>query len=111
MADWKHGWIPITPKAIRQKNHGRTPGPDSKLGQQMDNAIRAKAAQRTGRGRSTGGPSPSDDIDAAARAIRSGDNARAINLMTRAMNNTKDPKERAAIKKQRDALARKAMGR
>lgn len=23
MADWRHGWIPLTPKAVRQKNHGR----------------------------------------------------------------------------------------
>jgi len=23
--NWKHGWIPLTASAMRQKNHGRTP--------------------------------------------------------------------------------------
>jgi len=44
---WKHGWIPLTPAAVRKKNHGRTPGPDSKLGRLMDNAIRDRARQRS----------------------------------------------------------------
>lgn len=29
---WKHGYIPLTPAAVRSKNHGRKPGPGSKLG-------------------------------------------------------------------------------
>lgn len=32
---WKHGWIPLTPGAVRAKNHGKAPGKGSKLGKQM----------------------------------------------------------------------------
>lgn len=113
MADWKHGWIPLTPKAFRQKNHGRTPKSGSKLGRQMDSAIRS----RTGRSapakkkrQTSGAPSVGDDLDAATAAIRAGDHARAVNLLNRAMRNAKGP-TRARIKKQRDELARKIMGR
>lgn len=71
--DWKHGWIPVTAKAIRQKNHGRTPGPDSELGRQMarasgssggtpsavmDAAIRSRAARNRTRTITTGTASP-----------------------------------------------------
>lgn len=70
---WKHGWIPLTPGAIRSKNHGRQPGLKSKLGRrlarlssssrdrgsggspsrQMDAAIRNRAAQRRARDRAS----------------------------------------------------------
>jgi hypothetical protein len=99
--DWKHGWIPLTAKAARQKNHGSKPGPGSAVSKQMDTAIRAK----------TGRASSGDDIHAATAAIKAGDHAHAVNLLSRAMKNAKTPQERAAIKKQRDALARKIMGR
>lgn len=120
MADWKHGWIPLTPKAFRQKNHGRTPKPGSKLGRQMDSASRqmdSAIRSRTGRSapakkkrQTSGAPSVGDDLDAATAAIRAGDHARAVNLLNRAMRNAKGP-TRARIKKQRDELARKIMGR
>lgn len=72
--EWKHGWKPVTPSAVKSKNHGRAPTPGSKgsklaksasgpknsegskdssptdsrtTSQRMDDAIRAK----TGRGR------------------------------------------------------------
>lgn len=110
---WKHGWIPLTPAAMREKNHGSKPGPDSNISQMADKAIRAKAKNRSTRATTTTAskPSASDDVAAAAEAIRSGDRAKGVNLLTRAMNNTTDKKQRAAIKKQRDELARKLMGR
>lgn len=128
---WKHGWIPLTPQAMRQKNHGYKPGPDSKITKTAEQAIREKTAaaktRRSGRrgttptGGGKGGtggnrgtsqtPSPDNDIKAAAAAIRPGAPARAVNLLTRAMNNTKDPREKRAIKKRRDELARRIMGR
>lgn len=30
--EWKHGWIPVSPAAVVSKNHGKKPGPGSKLG-------------------------------------------------------------------------------
>ena len=118
---WKHGWIPLTAGAVREKNHGKTPGPGSKLGksqaarnkgtsQAMDAEIR-RAARSSDKRVQPDRPSSSDDVSEATKAIRSGDHARAVNLLTRAMNNAKTRQEKAAIKKQRDELARKLMGR
>lgn len=72
----------------------------------MDSAIRAKA----GKGKTSDGASVNDDLDAATKAIKAGDHARAINLMNRALRNAKGA-DKARIRKQRDALARKVMGR
>ncbi|MFB4265319.1 hypothetical protein [Nonomuraea sp. GTA35] len=115
---WRHGWIPLTPAAVREKNHGKTPGPDSKVGksaaarskgtsQRMDAEIR-RAARGGDRNVRPDRPSSSDDVSEATKAIRAGDHARAVNLLTRAMNNAKGA-EKAAIKKQRDELARRLM--
>lgn len=49
--DWKHGWIPLTPEAARQKNHGRTPKSGSSVSGLMDSAIRSKARERQSRPR------------------------------------------------------------
>lgn len=64
---WKHNWIPLTPEAARQKNHGRTPKSGSSVSDLMDSAIRSKARERQSRPR---GPmkaprdlSPGDVID------------------------------------------------
>lgn len=110
---WKHGWIPLTAAAAREKNHGKAPGPGSKLSkslarnretsQAMDTEIRRAARSKN----KTVHPEPSDDVAEATKAIRSGDPARAVNLLTRAMNNAKSKQEKATIKKQRDELARR----
>lgn len=117
---WKHGWIPLTPAAVRQKNHGRTPGPGNTLSkssardrsssQLMDGEIR-RAARSRDKTVQPGRPSPSEDVSEATKAIRAGDHVKAVNLLTRAMNNADSKEQKAAIKKQRDELTRKLMGR
>ncbi|HEX6990372.1 MAG TPA: hypothetical protein VF151_00740, partial [Gemmatimonadales bacterium] len=59
---WKHGWIPLTPGAIHSKNHGRKPGPKSKLGRQL---ARLSSSSRD---RGSAASSPSAQMDAAIRA-------------------------------------------
>lgn len=85
---WRHEWVPLTPSAMKQKNHGSAPGPDNKI-----------------RTMAKGG-----DVAAATAAIKAGDNAKAVNLLTRAMNNSTS-KQKAAIKAQRAELSRKLIGR
>ncbi|MFD9949704.1 hypothetical protein ACFWYW_55540 [Nonomuraea sp. NPDC059023] len=114
---WRHGWIPLTAAAMREKNHGATPGPNNKIrtmakggtSARMDSAIR-DAARSKKRNVEPDKPSPSDDVTAATAAIKAGDNAKAVNLLTRAMNNATG-KQKAAIKAQRAELSRKLMGR
>ncbi|TMS00173.1 hypothetical protein [Nonomuraea basaltis] len=116
---WRHGWIPLTPTAAREKNHGTTPGPGSKLGkslarsretsQAMDTEIR-RAARSRNKTVQPDRPEPADDVAEATKAIKSGDHARAVNLLTRAMNNAKGA-DKKAIKAKRDELARRLMGR
>lgn len=65
---WKHGWIPLTPGAIRSKNHGRTPGPKSKLGRQLANLTSSSGSGSGGRSRTGTTASPSAQMDAAIRA-------------------------------------------
>lgn len=148
--NWKHGWIPLTPGAARQKNHGSKPGPKSKLSQQMDAAIRGKAknrgsststaddlrartaklrairqsSERTRKAVASRTPqkpaasklaskasAATADVEAATAAIKAGDTAKAVNLLTRAAGKASTPAEKKKIKAQRDALARKLMGR
>lgn len=54
--------------------------------------------------------SPADDVAEAAKAIKAGNTAQAVNHLTKAMNNAKGA-EREAIKKQRTELSRRLMGR
>lgn len=117
---WRHGWIPLTAAAAREKNHGKTPGPGSKIGkslvrnrstsQRMDAEIR-RAARSSDKTVQPDRPSSAGDVAEATKVIRAGDHARGVNLLTRAMNNATSKQEKAAIKKQRDELARKLMGR
>ncbi|HEX6990370.1 MAG TPA: hypothetical protein VF151_00730 [Gemmatimonadales bacterium] len=69
---WKHGWIPLTAAAVRQKNHGRTPGPTSKLGRRLQSISRGggtSGGRSSGTGARTGtSASPSALMDAAIRA-------------------------------------------
>lgn len=121
---WKHGWIPLTAGAAREKNHGNAPGPDSKLGkslarnretsQAMDTEIRRAARSKSKTVEPKQAESkprtPADDVAEATQATRDGDHARAVNLLTRAMNNAKGA-DKKAIKAKRDELARRLMGR
>lgn len=58
---WKHGWIPLTPGAVIQKNHGKRPGPKSKLGRVMASVSESSPSRRPtgGRSASTGPSRPS----------------------------------------------------
>lgn len=113
MAQWKHGWIPLTSAAAREKNHGRTPKPGGSVAAMMAKAKRGQSSgvrsttPRTSQ-RTPGKPDPSDDVSAAQKAVKDGNPARAVNLLTRAMSNAKGA-DKAAIKKQRDELARRLM--
>jgi hypothetical protein len=114
MAQWRHEWVPLTPAAAREKNHGSKPGPNSKIARMM------KAAKKGGApGAKKPSPSsnqaakpnsPARDVEEATKAIKAGDRARAVNLLTRAMNNSTGA-ERKAIKAQRDELVKRLMGR
>lgn len=58
---WKHGWIPLTPGAVIQKNYGKRPGPKSKLGRVMASVSESSPSRRPtgGRSASTGPSRPS----------------------------------------------------
>lgn len=64
--EWKHGWIPLTANAARQKNHGRKPGPKSKVSQQMDTAIRSRGS----RNKPSAPPQTTSDLRAATERMR-----------------------------------------
>lgn len=44
---WKHGWIPLTPAAAIQKNHGRKPGSSSHLVRTVPEAAEVRQKGRT----------------------------------------------------------------
>lgn len=116
MAQWKHGWIPLTAGAAREKNHGRAPKPGGSVAALLAKAKRGqqsgvRSTTPTTSKRPSGKPDPSEDVEAARKAIADGNPARAVNLLTRAYNSASSKEEKAAIKKQRDELARKLMGR
>lgn len=116
MAQWKHGWIPLTSAAARKKNHGRAPKPGSSVAAVLAKAKRGQASgvrstAPSSRRQPSGRPSSSEDVAEARKAIADGNPARAVNLLTRAYNSASSKEEKAAIKRQRDELARKLMGR
>lgn len=112
MPQWRHNWIPLTAAAARQKNHGHTPGPGSKLAATLKQARKGtpSGVKNTTSTKQPSKPGPSTDLNEAAKAIKAGERARAVNLLTRAMNKATGA-QRKAIKAQRDDLARRLMGR
>ncbi len=59
---WKHGWKPLTPGAVKEKNHGRAPAPGSKLAKSV--SASKGSSQKT----EIKTPTPSERMDAAIRA-------------------------------------------
>ena len=174
---WKHGWIPLTAAAAASKNHGRKPGPNSRISALVQEAAaKHKAMGGNVGGKPTGGPSGESrpaghgerstgggngpairsvvaraaeihkanqerraadlkkaeaskkpdtpkppakaspkstarSLDDAKAAIKAGDNAKAVNLLTAAMRDASSKEERDAIGKVRADLASKAMGK
>ncbi|WP_433364047.1 hypothetical protein [Streptosporangium sp. CA-115845] len=119
---WKHGWKPLTPGAVKSKNHGKKPAPGSKLAkgtsdsksprdssptdsqttsQRMDDAIRARAGRSNGASGSSSLPSPGSRTNGSNRG-RSGPSGGSIarDALTR-----KNGSERSARMDEREAAA------